>query len=557
MLDINSMIKQDDSNHKINLLKQIKISIESLVFDASLTSNRSSWQSQGVMSILSRHILSILEDDLVMNDQNLSVSCSPINNYKSPSRSTTISSIGTVELTSNSEMDQVIWTFVLYVFYNDSNELKENDLSAKKDFEAIFSQLKDNNDHITLDWITLSLKQNVLLNQLVYLFNDKSIIEKFYRSNAFILDRLYLTDFLNYIKACETRDYTILKKIKCKFFSPNHQINKSPIIDKTNTRSSTNTSSSHASSFNSQNNQYIAPIYDLSDSSLSIAANSAINTDSIIELAINEINLNNKMKHTHRRMHSFPNIQINEAKRKMIVNSNIESSSRNQSFNSAKLSIDAKDTGSLASPKIEESAIENQLSTSTTMLNNQIDILLQKENDSNSSNLHNIYQKTTVFDFIHSQQINCDCNQVDKENSHFIIADVSIAAFELIKTQDLDELDQLDEDSIKLDESVFNVNFLTVNRMKSKKQTRLISNGIKINSFKRKDSSSQLNSFQSISPLANGTMFSSDDYASSVEREVFLTSGCVSPSNDVLSTSSAIIAPAQIQPRRGHKKSLR
>ena len=64
-----------------------------------------------------------------------------------------------------------------------------------------------------------------------------------------------------------------------------------------------------------------------------------------------------------------------------------------------------------------------------------------------------------------------ECSQLDKENSHFIIADITIAAFELIKTQELaDGLDPKAEVAAAAGPS---------KQMASK--TRATSSGIRIN----------------------------------------------------------------------------
>jgi hypothetical protein len=47
----------------------------------------------------------------------------------------------------------------------------------------------------------------------------------------------------------------------------------------------------------------------------------------------------------------------------------------------------------------------------------------------------NPFSSSNIFDLIHGVQINCECSPLDKENSHFVIADMAIAALELIKTQ--------------------------------------------------------------------------------------------------------------------------
>ena len=75
-------------------------------------------------------------------------------------------------------------------------------------------------------------------------------------------------------------------------------------------------------------------------------------------------------------------------------------------------------------------------------LNNEskeIDELIN-ENDSTAIKFKktDIYEKADILDLIHAVQINCECSPLDKENSHFIMCDLTIAANELMKTQELD-----------------------------------------------------------------------------------------------------------------------
>jgi hypothetical protein len=596
MLDINTLIKQEDLNRKLNLLKQIKLSIESLMFDTTTNTNRSSCHSLGIITILSRHVLAILEDNIDTTNDNMSNSPGTGANN---SRSITQSSIEVTSLLQNNEIDDALWCFILFTFKSDNNNNNNNnELIAKKEFELIYTQIKlvkeqeladnmtNNNDfNFAFNWILACLRQNLLFNQMSYLLADLNLIEKFYKPLAFLQDRLFVNDFLNLIKAYETRDYNILKKIKRNFYTTtinnndnnNKNIRSLTTTTTTNTTATSSSSSSHTSSINLQNHFNEIPLILSSDNN---------NNKSLIELAINEINLTSKLKNTHRRMHSIPNIQINEAKRNRLLmtesfNSNVVMNTNNNLNVSD--SIDQNESfyksESIASSPPLTKIIENQLSTSTLLLNNQIENNLQPNSEENSNDKitidHNdsndIYHKTTVFDFIHSQQINCDCNQVDKENSHFIIADIAMTAFELIKTQDLNDLNQFDIDNENSNNTGklrknYN-NFLTINTNINNinaKKNRIKSTEIKIDN-KLKNKSRDTNSLQfvgsfnsSISPITNGGIFFSDDYASSIEKEVFFTSGCGSPNIDALSSSSLMSTTKQDNAhKKRHKKSLR
>ena len=270
MLDLNSLIKQDDLNRKLTLLKQIKIVLESLMFDNGCMSARSSWQNfSGTMTIFSRHVLAILEDNIVIVEAAscgsepypapftfspaTSLSCSPIRH----SRSSTNSSQGTVDSRTSRSSSNALWLFVTSVLHPHNQKLDKNEaiitkelasveIAAKKDFNLIFNQLmsqhstdEDNASrklsevsmksnastavepqaNLSLEWISQSLRQNILLNQLMFLLCDESQTRSYYRKSAFVLDRSFVEDFLNYIRAYEKRDYSILSKIKRNFFS--------------------------------------------------------------------------------------------------------------------------------------------------------------------------------------------------------------------------------------------------------------------------------------------------------------------------------------------------
>lgn len=79
--------------------------------------------------------------------------------------------------------------------------------------------------------------------------------------------------------------------------------------------------------------------------------------------------------------------------------------------------------------------------------NKEIDELINKiDASTTNSKTIDIYEKADILDLIHAVQINCECSPLDKENSHFIMCDLTIAANELMKTQYLDygkEFEQL------------------------------------------------------------------------------------------------------------------
>ena len=149
-----------------------------------------------------------------------------------------------------------------------------------------------------------------------------------------------------------------------------------------------------------------------------------------------------------------------------------------------------------------------------------------------------IYKHTSVFDFIHSQQINLECSQLDKENSHFIIADISIGAFELMKTE---ELANLEEDELETEFKPLPKPHLP--------RPRAVSSGIKINnSLTTRLKAARNQNFDSSVDLASPNTttyledFGTSSMAQSMDQEIIIGSGFTSPGSrintDILSMSS-------------------
>ena len=143
----------------------------------------------------------------------------------------------------------VLWLFITNSLV--SNEINHNqasltdeETSAKKDFGSFYIQTinKDQTSdelllrkmstissnsilsisdqcNLPLEWIIYSLRQNILLNQLTFLVGDEKNVRNYYKSSAFLLDRSFADDFLNYIRAYELRDFNILSRVKRNFFN--------------------------------------------------------------------------------------------------------------------------------------------------------------------------------------------------------------------------------------------------------------------------------------------------------------------------------------------------
>ncbi len=244
MLDTNLLIRQEELNNKLVLLKQIKIILESLMFDNQSFSARSSWQNfSGTMTIFARHILAVLEDGLSTNADTLPnspahspLSCSPIQH-----RTSTVSTSS-----SATRMINLLWLLITnnLLLADETSETPDSvqeDLSAKKDFTSFYVQLSDTDQtlatrklstvssksilsisdqcNLPLEWIIYSLRQNILLNQLRFLVRNEKQMRCYYKPGAFLLDRSFSDDLFNYIRAYELRDFSMLSKVKRNFFN--------------------------------------------------------------------------------------------------------------------------------------------------------------------------------------------------------------------------------------------------------------------------------------------------------------------------------------------------
>jgi len=415
MLDIN-FLKQEDQNRKVALLKQVKTSLESLMFDRSSNASANFAHSfNGVITMFCRCILAVLEDGIILPEQSApnqnqlqiaiandtampflfsspsslesspttSYSASPHHNqymqqsiqfFNSPSnssspnsRKTTINSITNSSSSGLSPTSQNLWSFVLYVFneyyLQNSNETDDEkrkllESVAYKDFKTIYAEITakpslnsnqiDNESmtslscNIALEWISVSLRRRILLNQLVYVLSlDEVLLRRFYKANSFALDRSFVKDFLVYIRAFEEKNYDILNRVKCNFFNTS-KVRSS--TDAFNGASDTNnlTLQQHqqhhigqhrkqksmdfaTTTMKPEENGIVTNVsksqndYEIDKVNLENAISTHSLNSSLIELKINELNAMPKMRNSHRRMHSFPNIQVNMLKKNSMM----------------------------------------------------------------------------------------------------------------------------------------------------------------------------------------------------------------------------------------------
>ncbi len=199
------------------------------------------------------------------------------------SNSTHVSS--TEDLTSGQKS---MWTFLVYLFneeFNNENNapvaefrtICEQLLNRQRIMESINydQQLSAQNQvtDSTMDWIFASLRQHKLHVQLQAFANSRHLLGRYYARNAFLMNDSFFNDFLIYIRAFETEDHTLISEVRnvgVNFMIEEQRSNRSSRVDLTD-----------------------------------------IGTGSRL-LSVNHES--SKIKH-HRRIHSFPNIQINLLKK--------------------------------------------------------------------------------------------------------------------------------------------------------------------------------------------------------------------------------------------------
>ena len=128
---------------------------------------------------------------------------------------------------------------------------------------------------------------------------------------------------------------------------------------------------------------------------------------------------------------------------------------------------------------------------------------------------NDIYLETSVLDLFHFLQISSDSSQLERENSHFILADIAISSNELIKTSEEDEA------NYEVSQRSHVSNQLLKPRLNSDVINIVIPDNIKRNSLSNTPSS-----------IFSNTI-------SSFRKEVFIGSGLSSPYPDSIFPSSA------------------
>jgi hypothetical protein len=333
MLDLNFLIEQEDLNRKSSLLKNVKLTFESLLFDRSNASYNSLWHNfNGNVNRFCRSILEILHDGFILDQtatQPAAAAAAAALSSSNQSNSVfKFSSSGSTNSTQAGSTDNLayhksLWTFLVQ-FYTDelanSTEtcsrtallafktiyeqllnsqriMESNSYSPSSDFYQQQQQQQQPNDLITdstNDWIFASLRHHKLHPQLQCMVENRRLLEKCYTNNAFVLDSSFLADFLLYVQAFESDDYTVLSGVR------NVGIN---ILIEEQRRTSNRSSR-----------------VDLNEIVVSGGGGGAdVNGPLLLTATTLTTTGHDKFVKQHRRIHSFPNMQINLFKKSPVA----------------------------------------------------------------------------------------------------------------------------------------------------------------------------------------------------------------------------------------------
>ncbi|CAF0724176.1 unnamed protein product [Brachionus calyciflorus] len=319
MLDIPNLIKCQDLKRKALLLKCLKTTFESLMFNKRKF-NSQMFTFNGNLSLFVKDIIEILIDGLIES-----------------------------ETTTPYE---TLWNLVTSILLDSPSP---SDTNPKNDFKIIFENLNfSDTQSILPDWILNSLRNQTFLNQIKFLFNSETnlLFKSCYYKSAFVLDEDFLSDFFIYLKSYESSNLEILHQCKLN-------------------------------------------LYKLLNSETDLSRSVESSTSSSYFLIETPSSLTNG----HRRIHSYP----------------IQLSRRDLKLDDFSETLVTEET-------VEHNLIEH-------FLNDRV-------NDTESPLIeNNPLMDANVFDFINELQQKCECSPLDRENSHFLMADLAIATSELIKSQ--------------------------------------------------------------------------------------------------------------------------
>ena len=375
---------QADLNRKLNLLKQLKITFESLLFNANSTNSPKVW-SNGIMIIFTKNIQAILQDELIESNEvriaeqqqqrpqsfslySSSYNAAPRHNTVSSSSSSSFQPQPVPTLTSNQ-----LWSYIVNTLkHSQVTDEEAKKLLIKLDNEFNINKINNKNVNICLDWIISSLKSYTLLKQLKALYEERTnAFYAYYKKSSILNDNLFLRDFLIYISAYESQDFNRLDDIQV-FKIYNQQ--KRMSIDQSNNR--------------------------------------------LLTVSSHEIHL--KLKpNNHRRLHSCPIILPAIESTTAAYSENVEFGENQNSQTIFDLEIQ----------DLKVNVVENQEDTKS----------IKETKNEEEQQEDCLFDKYSILEYINSQQIYYDRNLLDKENCHFLVADLAISSIELMKRSEEDE----------------------------------------------------------------------------------------------------------------------
>lgn len=164
MFDVSTLIEKQVLKRKCTLLKSLKISLESLMFERSSTT---SWQfsfSSGNLTMFCRHILECVLD--------------------------------------GAESAGSVWSLVSAVMTPATSSAHSEFKSVRDQMPSSNAPAADSYELILIEWIFYSLRHHCLLVQIECLLanTNHNSLNRYYNPNSFLLDAQLVHDFMLYIK---------------------------------------------------------------------------------------------------------------------------------------------------------------------------------------------------------------------------------------------------------------------------------------------------------------------------------------------------------------------
>ncbi|RNA43987.1 run domain Beclin-1 interacting and cysteine-rich containing -like [Brachionus plicatilis] len=329
---------------KLKLLKALKTTFESLLFDRG-SNSFGHFNFNGNFCLFCQYIKEILIDG--------------------------------IKASQEEKKCEIFWDLTVSAFFDEHNN-KENNFPMIE-FKRVYKTLNlDAPNNLLFDWIYKSLRNKTFLDQFTYILKFHEKFTNVFEEAAFLIDDLFLADFVVYIKAYENNDSKFLRNCKIDLV----KLLKSQI--------------------ELENNSQIIGFGEPSTNHF---------PTSLSNLKSNSIE---KIHHKHRRINSYPIIQHKSPNLERNSKININA---NQYFDPKR--IDVQEENNLKS--IEQNSY----------LKDKIESPNAARNHFESNNGAN------VLDFINQLHLHSECSSLDKENSHFLMADLVITSNELIKTNSL------------------------------------------------------------------------------------------------------------------------